>query len=112
VASAATLALVPLAGTAQAAGASVIKGECGLDAGDIPGFPAFPLERQTLVIAPDGNGELVISCRGTMPENLTLSETFQGDITCFGDRGIVTGHVVATPSGQVSYQCRFVAQGG
>ena len=100
----------PLAGTAYA-GATVIGGDCGIDAGDVPGLPAFVIQHQTLVLSPSGDGdELVIRCSGELPTGLSVPSTYVGDITCFGDAGVVTGQIVVTKSGQVSYHCRWAGR--
>jgi hypothetical protein len=78
--------------------------ECSADAGDIPGLPGFPISNSTIVFTP--TGAIRVSCFGTLPAGILLSETFSGDVTCLGDDGTVGGgHIVATKSGRVSYTC-------
>lgn len=97
----------PLAQPASGA-ALVVKDEpCAIDAGDIPGLPALVLDSSRVAILP--NGGLVATCQGTLPEGVSLSTTFQGEVRCFDGVNTYTGHILATRSGQVSVVCRFPA---
>ena len=111
---AASGALAPgVAATTASAAAFVEHGrgvyECGADPGDVPGLPGFDLANTTVVVS--ANGGLHVTCYGSLPSGLTLPQTFQGDVICRGEEAWsdVTGHIVATRSGQVMLTCRFPA---
>ena len=75
--------------------------QCGADPGDAPGLPGFDLANTTVVVS--ANGGLHVTCYGSLPSGLTLPQTFQGDVIRRGEEAWsdVTGHIVATRSGQV-----------
>jgi hypothetical protein len=72
----------------------------------VPGLPGFALANVTVVVAP--GGVLNVTCTGSLPEGLSVPETFAGDVRCIGDGDLVsTGRIVATKSGQVMVHCQF-----
>jgi len=99
-----------VAAAAPASAAAIVERsrgnyECTIDPGDIPGLPGFDLANSTVAIAP--GGVLNVTCTGSLPEGLSVPETFAGDVLCHGDSPVVTiGHIVATKSGQVISVCQ------
>jgi hypothetical protein len=95
-----TLALVP---PGHASAMAVVlhpeDAECFFEPGDVPGVDVFFPGECTLITTPTGTLQVV--ARGQLPAGYTLSETFEGDVPCFGG----TGHIVATKSGQVRATC-------
>lgn len=109
------IASVAFAVTAQTASAAAIvyhangSYECGADAGDVPGLPGFDLANTTVVI--DDTDALHVTCYGSLPDGLSIPETFVGHAVCRGDEGYVDtlGLVIATKGGQVMLSCHFTA---
>jgi hypothetical protein len=104
--------LFAIAAGGASGGAIVLKNEevgCFTDPGDIPGAPGFPMPKATVVILPSGGVQL--SCHGMLPAGFTLEATVVRTIACFGPPPLAptTGHLVATPSGHVSFTCKFDA---
>ena len=110
-AAAASIALLSGPMASSSLGAAIVvkeKDSCGLGPWEIPGLPGFTLADSAVVFLPEAAGFFVVTCHGALPAGLSLGETFQGDVTCFGDDGTAAvGHVVATRSGRVSLQCRI-----
>jgi hypothetical protein len=98
---------------AQSASAAAIvfhaKGsyECGADPGDVPGLPGFDVADLTVVV--DATGALHVVCRGSLPGDLSVQQTFTGPVLCRGDEGYAdtTGRIIATKGGQVMITCHF-----
>jgi hypothetical protein len=82
--------------------------DCVTDPGDVPGLPGFDFANQTVVVAP--GGVLNVTCTGSLPEGLSVPETFVGDVVCRGDtpEQDVIGQIVVTTSGQATLRCRFL----
>lgn len=106
-------ASVVLTVAAQPASAAAIvfhaKGsyECGADPDDVPGLPGFDVADLTVVI--DATGALHVVCSGSLPDGLSVQETFVGPVLCRGDPGYAdtTGRIIVTTSGQVMITCLF-----
>src|SRR4051794_8702062 len=103
------VAIFPLIGTSSASASAIVirdRGvvECSAEPGDIPGLPGFPISNATIAVTPTGAAH--VSCFGTLPAGISLSETFTGEGVCLGDNGVVgSQHIVATKSGRVSLTC-------
>jgi hypothetical protein len=112
IAAAVALTMFFAAQGAASGGAIVLKNEevgCFLDPGDIPGAPHVDLSKGTVVIQP--SGAVVLTCHGELPAGVTVTETVNRYVPCFGPPPLepTTGHIIATPSGQVTFTCRFAA---
>jgi hypothetical protein len=85
---------------------------CGADPGDVPGLPGFDLANATIVL--DATGALHVTCNGSLPDGLSVQQTFVGPVLCRGDEGYAdtTGRIIATKGGQVTIQCSFPAPTG
>jgi hypothetical protein len=75
--------------------------ECIFAPGDVPGVDVEFEASCTIVISDSGVTNIV--GRGQLPEGYSLSETFVGPLSCFGE----TGRIVATKSGQVTGTCHI-----
>jgi hypothetical protein len=106
--------VLAIAAGGASGGAIVLKNDevgCFTDPGDVPGAPGFDMPKATVVILP--NGDVRLSCHGTLPSGFILEATVVRTIACFGPPPYAptTGHLVATPSGQVTFTCKFEAPG-
>jgi hypothetical protein len=86
--------------------------ECGADPGDVPGLPGFDLANATIVV--DATGALHVTCNGSLPDGLSVPQTFVGPVLCRGDESYAytTGRIIATKGGQVMITCGFPAPTG
>jgi hypothetical protein len=101
-----------LAVAAPASAAAIVERSrgnvtCVADPGDVPGLPGFGFANSTVVIAP--GGILNVTCTGSLPEGLSVPETFVGDVVCRGDtpEQDVIGQIIVTKSGQATLRCQF-----
>jgi hypothetical protein len=85
---------------------------CGADPGDVPGLPGFDLANSMIVLDP--TGALHVTCNGSLPDGLSVQQTFVGPVLCRGDEGYAdtTGRIIATKGGQVTITCSFPAPTG
>lgn len=86
--------------------------ECGADPGDVPGLPGFDLANTTVVI--DAAGALHVVCYGSLPDGLSVQQTFVAPVLCRGDEGYAdtTGRIIVTTGGQAMITCLFPAPTG
>jgi hypothetical protein len=104
-------ALAMTAATPASAAAFVVRergtSSCVADPGDVPGLPGFDFDNSTVVAAP--GGVLTVTCFGSLPDGLSVSETFVGDVLCRGDtpQENTVGQIVVTTSGRVTLRCKF-----
>jgi hypothetical protein len=101
-----------LAAAAPASAAAIVERSrgtftCVADPGDVPGLPGFGFANSTVVIAP--GGVLNVTCTGSLPEGLSVPETFVGEVVCRGDtpEEDVIGQIIVTKSGQALLHCQF-----